>query len=141
MNKNEILNIAPNAIEVMAEDQAKKAKRGRPSGQFDYHKLVVLQYLQNYTNTHGVPFEGTNEELAQAIGEWGEHWRVGVSARQIARYLRKLQEETTPDGKSRIEVVLRRFKHAGGGFGSRRLVHVNDLRDFKISQLDYNVKS
>lgn len=122
----EILNIAPDALQVIAE---KKSKRGRPSGQFDYHKHLILQYLQSYTQQNGVPFEGTNEELAQAIGEWGEHFRVGVSPRQIARYLRKLQEEQH-DSKPRIEIVLRRFKHANGGFGSRRLIHVNDLRSF-----------
>jgi len=133
----EVLNITPEAVQVLAEDQGKPTKkRGRPAGQFDYHKLLVLQYLQNYSQTHGAAFEGTNEELAEAIGEWGEHFRVGVSPRQVARYLRRLQEETTPDGKPRIEVALHRYKVANGSFGSRRVVHVNDLRDFKVSKLD-----
>lgn len=127
----EILNIANNAVQIVANEQPAAVKRGRPAGQFDYHKHLVLQYLQTYTQKNGVPFEGTNEELSQAIGEWGEHFRVGVSPRQIARYLRKLQEETLADGKTRIEIVLRRFKHANGGFGSRRLIHVNDLRSFE----------
>jgi len=139
--KEEILNIAPESVQAIGEEKQKATKRGRPAGQFDYHKLLVLQYLQNHTKTHGIPFEGTNEDLAEAIGEWGEHFRVGVSARQIARYLRKLQEETAPDGKSRIEVALHRFKGANGTFGSRRVIHVNDLRDFKVSHLDGQAQS
>jgi hypothetical protein len=140
MGKNEILNIAPNVLEVMAEYQEKKAKRGRPTGQFDYHKLMILKFLQAYTEKQGVPFEGTNDELAQVIGEWGEHWRIGVSGRQMARYLRKLQEELTPEGKPRIEVAITRYKSVNGGFGSRRRIHVNDLRDFPVSHLDFGVK-
>lgn len=128
MGKNEVLNIAPNVLEVMMEHQEKQEKkRGRPRGQFEYHKAMVFQYLKEFTGKTGLPFEGTNDELAKAIGEWGEHWRVGIGGRQLARYLRKLQEEQTTDGKPRIEVTLSRYKDVNGGFGSRRKIIVNDV--------------
>jgi hypothetical protein len=134
----EILNTSPDTTQLLTEVQEKKPKRGRPVGQFDYHKHVVLKYLQDYAKVQSRPFEGTNEDLAKAIGEWGEHFRVGVSPRQVARYLRKLQEETLPDDdkKPRVEISLHRFRHSSGGFGTRRTIVVNDLREFKVSSFD-----
>lgn len=111
-------------------------KRGRPAGQFDYHKLCVLRYLQKVHAETGMPFEGTNEELASAIGEWGDHWRVGVSARQVARYLRRLQEEKLQSGDWRIEISLFRYRTPSDGFATRRRIHVNDLKVIDIPHLD-----
>jgi hypothetical protein len=110
-----------------------KPKRGRPAGQFNYHKDCVLRFLQEFVATNDAPYEGTNEELASAIGTWdNESGRMGVSARQVARYLRKLQDETTADGKTRIEITLHRYKWPQGQYGTKRRIHVNDVKLVQI---------
>lgn len=110
-----------------------KPKRGRPAGQFNYHKSCVLRFLQEYVATNDAPFEGTNEELAAAIGSWGnDAGRIGVSPRQVARYLRKLQDEKTSEGKARIEITLHRHRALQGGFFTKRRIHVNEVQLVQI---------
>lgn len=110
-----------------------KPKRGRPAGQFNYHKSCVLRFLQEYTATNDAPYEGTNDELSIAIGAWGnDAGRLGVSPRQVARYLRKLQDETTSDGKPRIEIALHRYKGPQGQYVTKRRIHVNEAQLVQI---------
>lgn len=107
-----------------------KGHGGRPPGQFLYHKLCVLKYLQEYQATNGKPYEGGNDDLSMCMGEWGMQWRVGVSNRQVARYLSVLQSEKIPGTDTpRIEVSHKRF---GAKRGSRRMIVVNDLRPLNI---------
>ena len=108
--------------------------RGRPSGQFDYHKLCVLKYLQAYSAENDqAPFSGSNKELSESIGEWGKTWRVSVSERQVARYLLKLQAETTSGGIPRIEIYVTRHKVPNKPIMySKRYIKVNDTRPLNI---------
>lgn len=110
-----------------------KPRRGRPAGQFNYHKDCVLRYLQEYIVKNDAPYEGTNDELAQAIGAWGnDAGRIGVSPRQVARYLRKLQDEITAEGKPRIEIVLHRHRALQGGYFTKRRIQVNEAKLVQI---------
>lgn len=126
-------SLPPPLLPESAEVAAPKRGRGRPSGQFDLHKLYVLRFLQEFTiQNNGEPYQGSNDDLCVAMGEWGKHFRVGVSPRQVARYLQKLQNETTAEGKPRVEVVINRYKGITGAFCSKRSITVNDTKTVNL---------
>lgn len=92
---------------------------GRPRGQFDYHKLRLLAFLQQNS-----PYDADWDALRAAVAEHELH----VSTRQLARYVRQLELEETPDGKPRVEMAYLRLKGADGNLARRRVIICHDTR-------------
>ena len=88
---------------------------GRPRGQFDYHKLRLLAFLQQHS-----PYDADWDSLQVAVAELDLH----VSTRQLARYVQQLELEETPDGKPRVEMAYLRLKNPDGSLTRRRVRHI-----------------
>lgn len=106
-------------MDFMVEESVPKKRRGRKGGEFELHKHKLYEYLRD---KHPKGYGGTNEDLSVVAHDifdiWGRHFRIGVTSRQVARYLRSLETEGV------INIKTARHRMGDNQWCNRRIITV-----------------